>query len=432
MARKSSLVIPTFSFKFIMKQRSIITTLLFISIAFFTFSCAYDDTELKEKVNEIDNRLSTLEQTAKEMNESISSLMTIVNALKNQDQIVSVTPLEDGTGYTVTFSKSGTITIKNGSDGTPGSDGHSPSVNIKLDLDGNYYWTLDDKFITDDAGNKIPATSTTLVPQIRINEGNFELSFDGLKWEIIGSAGSAGKIKDVQYQEGDEYVRFILSDNSVINIPVEQVFSLVIEDSSIPVTLGEQVMIPYSITAADSGTVIDLFTTKGLNATINYNIAGNISSGSIVVDIPNPLVDGKVFVFAVNSKGVTSTRILTFEEGVFEYEPVSSGEIKIPAAGKTVEFPVRTNYRYDISIPNDAQTWISTKIEPLTRTIREELILFTISENKGEIRSAKVNLMKNNVVYCSFTIKQESAQPEEKSGYSGSIEDWKNDEDINL
>ena len=144
------------------------------------------------------------------------------------------------------------------------------------------------------------------------------------------------------------------------------------------------------------------------------------------------MVDGKVFVFAVNSKGVTSTRILTFEEGVFEYEPVSSGEIKIPAAGKTVEFPVRTNYRYDISIPTDAQTWISTKIEPLTRTIREELILFTISENKGEIRSAKVNLMKNNVVYCSFTIKQESAQPEEKPGYSGSIEDWKNDEDINL
>lgn len=405
--------------------KSVIATIIALP---FIISCAYDDTELKEKVNEIDNRLVTLEQTVKDMNESISSLMTIVNALKTQDQIVSVMPLEDGTGYTVTLSKSGVITIRNGSDGKPGSDGHSPSINIKLDIDGNYYWTLDDKFITDDAGNRIPATSTTLIPQIRINEGNFELSFDGTKWEVIGSAGSAGIFREVI--DGEDSVKFILSNGESIVIPKVQQFALVIKESSIPVTPGTQTVIDYEITAPDEGTVIDILTTGGLVAKLKYNIAGRIEKGTIIVDIPNPLVEGKVFVFAVNGKGTTSARIISFEEGVFEYEV--TGNLDIPVSGKSLEIPIRTNYSYEVYIPEEAKNWVSAEIFPMTRTIREEMLLITIAKNSGEARNTIIYLMQGSSASYPIMIEQDGAGSIDEPGYKGSIDDWKYDGSINM
>jgi hypothetical protein len=54
------------------------------------------------------------------------SLQTaIVTALQGKDYVTGVVALSDGSGYQITFQNSGTITIKNG---TNGKDGVTPVI----------------------------------------------------------------------------------------------------------------------------------------------------------------------------------------------------------------------------------------------------------------------------------------------------------------
>ena len=86
-----------------------------------------------------------------------------------------MTPIvEDGKeiGYTITFSKSGTVTIYHGQDGKDGKDGKdglngqdgkdgsTPTVGVRQDSDGVWYWTLNGEWLLDEQGNKIRAVAT--------------------------------------------------------------------------------------------------------------------------------------------------------------------------------------------------------------------------------------------------------------------------------
>ena len=110
------------------------------------------------------------------MNSNISALESIVTALQANDYVTGVTPIsEEGQkiGYTLTFSKSGSIDIYHGKDGAAGApgqdgadgkDGHTPVIGVRKDADGVYYWTLDGEWITDNEGNKIPTTGADGTP----------------------------------------------------------------------------------------------------------------------------------------------------------------------------------------------------------------------------------------------------------------------------
>ena len=116
-----------------------------------------------------------LKKQCEEMNQNISAMQQILEALQNNDYVTSVQQIvEDGKtiGYTIYFSKSGAVTIYHGVDGedgkdgadgidgvngADGKDGHSPIVGVRQDSDGIYYWTLDGEWLLDEAGNKIKA-----------------------------------------------------------------------------------------------------------------------------------------------------------------------------------------------------------------------------------------------------------------------------------
>ena len=97
-------------------------------LAALTGGC-YDDSYILDQLNQHELRIQALEKLCSEMNTNISSLQTIVTAISNNDFVTSITPVvENGAevGYTITFSKSGPVTIyhgKNGKDGADGKDG---------------------------------------------------------------------------------------------------------------------------------------------------------------------------------------------------------------------------------------------------------------------------------------------------------------------
>ena len=126
-------------------------------------SCKYDDSDLVERVDNLEGRLAKLEEQCKQINANINSLQIIVNALKEADHITSISNLvENGVeiGYKIEFAKSDPIHIyhgKAGADGARGEDGYTPLIGVKKDKDGIYYWTLDGNWLTDNDGNKVRA-----------------------------------------------------------------------------------------------------------------------------------------------------------------------------------------------------------------------------------------------------------------------------------
>ena len=135
-------------------------------------SCSdeYDDSGIRSDIENLENRVTTLEEWQKSVNTDIQSLQTLVEALESKNFITDVTPVVEGgeeTGYTITFQSGESITIKHGTDGkdgvdgvngTDGKDGETPVIGVAQDTDGTYYWTLNGEFLTDDSGNKMPVT----------------------------------------------------------------------------------------------------------------------------------------------------------------------------------------------------------------------------------------------------------------------------------
>ena len=203
-------------------------------------SCKYDDDDLWNSVHGLENRVAKLEELCKQMNTNISSLQTIVTALQNNVYVTGTTPLmKDGKeiGYTITFSKGNPITIYHGKDGQDGEDGTTPTIGVKQDADGVYYWTLNGEYIVVD-GEKIQAEGKNgtngingTTPQFKIENDYWFVSYDnGANWTQLGKAtgedgvGSDSMFSDVDYETSTDYVIFTLSNGTQIKLPTWSAF----------------------------------------------------------------------------------------------------------------------------------------------------------------------------------------------------------------
>ena len=203
-------------------------SLLMCGLLLLGCSDKYDDSALRNDLNDLENRLTILEERCKQMNTNISSLQKIVDALQDNLSISRVEQISDG--YIIHFSDGSTATIKNGKD-----SGTIPIIGVKQDTDGCYYWTLDGEWLTDKKGNKVKAQGTDgkdgvdgedgndgtdgedgtdgtngkdgITPQLKIENGRWMLSMDdGKTWTDIGQATGADGKDGVDGTDGEDGV----------------------------------------------------------------------------------------------------------------------------------------------------------------------------------------------------------------------------------
>ena len=239
-------------------------SMLAILAALFIVSCGddYDDTAIKNQVNDLENRVANLEQLCQQMNTNISSMQTILNALQERDYITSVTPIKEGDaviGYTINFAINDPITIYHGKNGADGKDGYVPSIGVaKFEDDGLYYWTLDGEWLTDAEGNKVRAQGLDgsagndgsegsagkdgITPQLKIKLNYWYISYDnGATWERLGPAtgadganGRPGKDGDSffekVYEDEDGYVHFVLVGGDEYVVPTKDTLEAQLKD----------------------------------------------------------------------------------------------------------------------------------------------------------------------------------------------------------
>lgn len=406
-----------------MKHYVFLINLLMVFSCFISCS-SYDDSDIKSQIQSLDSRVTDLENKVVQINKNISSYLTIVEALESGDRILSVEQFTDdtGSGYIITFSKTGTIKVYHGNDGQSGSPGHTPIIGVKQFTDGIYYWTVDGDFLLNDKGEKIAATSQNSTPLVQLSTDgkHYEISFDnGVTWvtvgDILGSESVNAIFEDVE--DGADFVTFYLTEGGTIVIPKVQLFALNISYSTIGTSAGDLVEIPYSITAADEETVVDGIGSNGYKVSVIQLTKDN---GIIVVEAPNPLVEGKAIILAVNGKGTTSGKILSFEQGNLVL--ITEGGT-IGADGGNLTIQIKTNLSYYVEIPGDA-TWIKL-VE--TKALRDEFLTFSIEKNTGIERTATIQLVDDyDEVLQSFTIIQTagSSGGSTNSGYYNNIDDW--------
>ena len=410
-------------------------SLVFCGLLLFGCSDKYDDSALRNDLNDLENRVTKLEELCKQMNTNISSLQKIVEALQDNLSISKVEQISDG--YIIHFSDGSTATIKNGKNSED-----APIIGVKKDTDGIYYWTLDGEWLTDEKGNKVKAQGTDgkdgvdgedgndgvdgedgvdgtngkdgkdgITPQLKIENGRWMLSMDnGKTWTDIGQAtgadgkdgedgedgtdgedgvdgkdGTNGIFKSVT--EDNDNVYFTLEDDSVITIPKSDnsKFAIAFDTTDIAILNGgESKTISYTITDATENTVVKAIAQDGWKVKVN---ATSTDKGTITITAPNPIVESEILVFANDGSYRTVMVSLNCMQGQIN---IADNSIDATPAGGTQEIKLTTNLDYTVEIPDNAKSWLS--LAPETRAMREDTIVFEVTANEGIQRYATVAL----------------------------------------
>lgn len=282
-------------------MRQIFKSLMAFSLAVAAMAgCTqYDDTDIKNQLVDLDKRVKTLEEAVEKLNININGLAVIIDGLKNLDTIEKVEKLEGDKGWTFTFTESGVVTIYNGVDGSDGDDGHAPQISIAQDTDGEYYWTLDGDWLLVD-GKKVQATVKAETPQLNITtDGILQISYDGGQtWHDLGQAGISSCVLEAVRETADN-VTLVLSDGGSVVIPKGQTFALQMTDAEFAILAGKMTELSYTVTSPDYQTIVDGFGTNGYEVVVE---SADMESGIVKVTAPDPVVDGKVFVLAINAR----------------------------------------------------------------------------------------------------------------------------------
>lgn len=254
--------------------------ILFLALTVLLAAGCYDDAALWDQIRDHEERIVSLEKLCNQMNTNISSLQAVVTALQDKDYVTNVAPIKENgkeIGYTITFSKSGSITIYHGKDGADGKDGSTPVIGVRMASDGLYCWTIDGDWLLDADGNWIPMTGKDgtdgITPQLKIEEDYWYISYDnGQTWNQLGKAvGESGKdgADGADGENGDSFFKSVTQDEENVYITLADGTEFVL-----PKALHENVVVELCEVMGDSAifNVEVLKTSVDLKVTVYYSL----------------------------------------------------------------------------------------------------------------------------------------------------------------
>ena len=364
---------------------------------------AYDDTAIKEQIDNLDDRLTKVEEDLATLELNVAAMKTLAEALKTGKYIESVTPLEDGTGYTITFSDETTIVVKNGEKGDNGEtgdkgdkgdtgaagvDGKTPTVTVK-EVDGVLYWFIN--------GEQGPAVYEE-APVFTSVDGNLYVTYSGGEPQFVGALTGVSIFKSVVVNEEEGTVTFtFVGENGEagdsFDLPLAEKFALEIAESVGLAKEQTSVEIPYTVKGANATTTVDVLA-----------VACEAVVEAEVIKVSNIAAGAQMLVFADNGEGKTSIRKVVFAAESYSVEAV---DYVIPAEGGQVVVKGVSNVPFEVVIPAEA-AWLT---QVVTKSAFE--LTFAAEKNEGAERSAKVDFVRQGTeeVLMSVTIVQAVAKP---------------------
>lgn len=250
------------------------------------------------RLDEIEGRLSALEQKCEELNTNISGIGKIVDALNNNLSIKEVKKVDNG--FQIVFSDGTSYYITNG------PKGDTPGITAALDGD-TYYWKVNGEWLTDGAGNKIPVTGAT--PQLKYDgdTDTWYVSTDkGQTWEIVGVQKTG---TDITFTEDDEAYYFDFGDGNVAKISKMSSFVMKVESDVVTVEAGKTVTLAYTIAGGDE-------TTHVVAEASGYTAKVDEAAKAVAITAGASVEPGYVILKAIrNSDGASSSQFVAVNTG---------------------------------------------------------------------------------------------------------------------
>lgn len=205
-------------------------TLKLISLSMLligTTACKYDDGELWNEINSLDDRVTNIEYRLEAFNNDITSIKSIVDALQRQVYLKNITALENG--YILYFTDGSQVEIHDGKDGKD-----APVINVQLYND-KYYWVQtingETTWLYDPYGNMIPASGKDAVtPQLKVDSDMYWIiSYDGgyTYSRLLNESGdpvkASGKDGDSFFESveaTEDELTIVLKDGTEIVLPI--------------------------------------------------------------------------------------------------------------------------------------------------------------------------------------------------------------------
>ena len=366
---------------------------------------AYDDTAIKEQINNLDDRLTKVEEDLATLELNVAAMKTLAEALKTGKYIVSYTALEDESGYTITFSDGSSVVVKHGekgdkgetgatgntgATGEAGKDGVTPTVTVK-DVDGVLYWFINGEQIC-------PVYEGT--PVFSSVDGNLYVTYPGETEPVWIGALTGKSIFDsvVVDEEAGVVIFTFVGENGQAGdsfaLPLAAKFELVISTTVGLEAGATSVEIPYEVKGANSTTVVDVLA-----------VACEAVVEPKVIKVSNIATGAQLLVFADNGEGKTSIKKVVFSGESYSVEEVSE---VIPAEGGSVVVKGVSNVPFEVVIPAEA-AWLT-----LAQTKSAFELTFVAEANTlQEVREAEVSFVRQGTeeVLMSVTIAQEAGKP---------------------
>lgn len=316
--------------------------------------------ELESRLTQVESRLAKVEEQVKELNSQVSLIQQLING---KYFIQSAAELPDGSGYKlVLVDKDGNSlekTVLNGKDGADGEDGVSPTVGVKKDTDGNYYWTLNGEWLLV-GGEKVRANGVdgtdgkdgkdAPVTQFKVENGKWYVKVGDGAWTYVGEAATLiqGPIASID-ASGADVVVITLTDNTVLELPKAAVavkLQILVDDSAFQnMTPGQTQSAPYEVKVPAGVTyTLDSYEPENWKVTLSEP---KDNKGIVTISVPAAGKSAKVLLIANGSDGSSYAKVLHIEvEGSGEEGPVvqqemvdaTAGSIDLPAGATDVAF----------------------------------------------------------------------------------------------
>lgn len=370
--------------------------LFFAGIALALVAC----NDLEDRVDDLENRVGKLEELCKQSNTNIASLQQLVASLQQGNTIASVTPLvEDGrtVGYVIAFTKGDPVTIYHG------REGKTPVIGVRQDEGGGWCWTVDGEWMMGPDGGKIRAEGRdATAPSLKIENGDWWVSTDGIHWTNLGKAtGDDGDSFFRSVEQDDEKVTFTLADGTVIEIPKAVRLQITLSADECALTAGAPLEIDYTLAAANDRTRVEAIASGPVKARI---VSPTVQGGKVSLLCDDPqAIDAYTRVVVLATDGLRSAvAAIAFEHGVLRV----TDAIEVAVDGEQFSLSVETNLDYTVQIEPAAQAWLS-QVE--TRAVRTDILSFKAESNDGAARSGLITLTAGSLVRT-VSVAQKSGQ----------------------
>lgn len=298
--------------------------LMVLSLAFGVFwgcSEAYDDTEIKEMIENLEGRTAALEALCARVNTGIMLVSRLEEACQLKLKVKDVTEDKDESGrtvsYTVTLTDGSILTVpcpadgKDGYVGKPGADASAPEISAG-EYEGVLCWMIGGEFAKDEDGNPVPVYTYESgnqvkgkTPIMKVEDGQWYYRFpDTEEWTPVRMVYGDGNVFSSVTDNGEEVVFELSAGGSIILAKVKE-FSITLGISSAEVAPGGSFEFTYAVQPAGLVTTVEVFVPSKWKA--------DVADGKVTVTASADAVVGTkadIVVFATKETGESVYRIV--------------------------------------------------------------------------------------------------------------------------